>query len=147
MKYSLTCLWRWNRMRVPKLRQLELRRRGITQKGRNYSACIVFLLLPVTLCTKWITGRYLTCDTKYWRYLKILVCSYRPIVEVSSRALYGIRGPMSPSNRHTFFIIIINHSRSRATCWPVPVSRIQKSLQRSTMIPSASWGVVFHYPE
>jgi len=29
-----------------------------------------------------------------------------------------------------------------ATCWPVPVSRIQKFLQRSTIIPSASWGVV-----
>jgi hypothetical protein len=28
---------------------------------------------------------------------------------------------------------------------PVPVSRIQKSLQRSAMIPSASWGIVFHY--
>ena len=26
--------------------------------------------------------------------------------------------------------------------WPVPVSRVQKSLQRSTMIPSASWEVV-----
>jgi len=25
-------------------------------------------------------------------------------------------------------------------------SRIQKSLQRSAMIPFASWGVVFHYP-
>jgi hypothetical protein len=25
------------------------------------------------------------------------------------------------------------------------VSRIQKSLQRSAMIPSASWGIVFHY--
>ena len=33
-----------------------------------------------------------------------------------------------------------------ATCWPVPVSCIQKSLQRSTMIPPASWRVVFHYP-
>jgi len=30
--------------------------------------------------------------------------------------------------------------------WPVPVSRIQKSLQRSIMIPSASRTVVFHYP-
>ena len=37
-------------------------------------------------------------------------------------------------------------SWSWATCWPVPVSRTQKSLQRSTMIPSASWTVVFHYP-
>ena len=42
--------------------------------------------------------------------------------------------------------IIIYLSWSWATCWHVPVSRIQKSLQRSTMIPSASWGVVFHYP-
>jgi hypothetical protein len=37
-------------------------------------------------------------------------------------------------------------SWSWATCWPVPVSRIQKSLERSSMIPSASWGIVFHYP-
>ena len=43
-------------------------------------------------------------------------------------------------------IIIIYLSRSWAACWPVPVSPIHKSLQRSTMIPSASWGVVFHYP-
>jgi len=42
-------------------------------------------------------------------------------------------------------IIIIYLSWSWATCWPVPVSRIQKSLQRSAMIPSASWGIVFHY--
>ena len=40
-------------------------------------------------------------------------------------------------------IIIIYLSWSWVTCWPVPVSPIQKSLQRSTMIPSASWGVVF----
>ena len=33
---SFTCLWRWNRQWVPKRRQLELRRRGITQKGTNY---------------------------------------------------------------------------------------------------------------
>jgi len=43
-------------------------------------------------------------------------------------------------------IIIMYISWSWATCWPVPVSRIQKPLQRSAMIPSASWGVVFHYP-
>jgi hypothetical protein len=43
-------------------------------------------------------------------------------------------------------IIIIYLSWSWATCWPVPLSRIQKSLQRSAMIPSASWGIVFHYP-
>jgi len=43
-------------------------------------------------------------------------------------------------------IIVIYLSWSWATCWPVPVSRIQKFLQRSTMIPSASWVVVFHYP-
>jgi len=32
-------------------------------------------------------------------------------------------------------------SWSWATCWPVPVSHIQKSLQRSAVIPSASWGI------
>jgi len=45
-----------------------------------------------------------------------------------------------------YIIIIIHLSWSWATCWPVPVSHIQKSLQRSTMIPSARLGVVFHYP-
>ena len=44
------------------------------------------------------------------------------------------------------YIIIIYLSWSWATCWPVPVSRIQKSLQWSAMIPSASWRIVFHYP-
>ena len=44
------------------------------------------------------------------------------------------------------FTIIICLSWSWATCWPVPVSRIQKPLQRSAMIPSAIWGIVFHYP-
>jgi hypothetical protein len=43
-------------------------------------------------------------------------------------------------------IITIYLSRSWATCWPVPVSRIQKSFQRSAIIPSASWETVFHYP-
>jgi len=43
-------------------------------------------------------------------------------------------------------IIIIYLSWSWVTCWPVPVLRIQKSLQRSTMIPSTRRGVVFHYP-
>jgi len=43
-------------------------------------------------------------------------------------------------------IIIIYLSWSWATCWPILVSCIPKSVQRSTMISSASWGVVFHYP-
>jgi hypothetical protein len=42
--------------------------------------------------------------------------------------------------------IIIYLSWSWTTYWPVPVSRIQNSLQRSAIIPSASWGIVFHYP-
>ena len=41
-------------------------------------------------------------------------------------------------------IIIIYLPWSWATCLPVPVSRIQKYLQRSAMISSATWGVVFH---
>ena len=43
-------------------------------------------------------------------------------------------------------IIIIYLSCSWATCWPVPVSRTQKSPQRSTMIPSASRTVVVSLP-
>jgi len=43
-------------------------------------------------------------------------------------------------------VIIIYLSWSWATCWPVLVSRVQKSFQRSAMIPCASWGIVFHYP-
>ena len=56
--------------------------------------------------------------------------------------------PRAPYHKRTYIIIIIiiYLSWSWATCWPVPVSRIQKSLQRSAMIPSASWGIAFHYP-
>jgi len=47
---------------------------------------------------------------------------------------------------YIIIIIIIYLSSSWATCWTVPVSRTQKSLQRSsTMIPSANWTVVLHY--
>jgi len=43
------------------------------------------------------------------------------------------------------YIIIIYLSWSWATCWPVPVSRVQKSLQRSAIIPSASWRIVLTF--
>ena len=43
-------------------------------------------------------------------------------------------------------IIIIYQSWCWATCCPVPVSCIQKSLQRSAMIPSASWGISVSLP-
>jgi hypothetical protein len=43
-------------------------------------------------------------------------------------------------------IIIVYLSWSWATCWPVPVSRVQKPLQKYAMVPSASRGIVFHYP-
>jgi hypothetical protein len=51
-----------------------------------------------------------------------------------------------PYFRQVIIIFIMYLSWSWATCWPVPVSRIQKPLQRSAIIPSASWGIVFHYP-
>ena len=41
---------------------------------------------------------------------------------------------------HHLEFIIIYLSSGWATCWPAPVSRIQKSLQKSALIPSASWG-------
>ena len=56
-----------------------------------------------------------------------------------------IRSNRQKKRRSTNEKIIITYlSWSWATCWPVPVSRIQKSLQRSAMIPSASWGIVFN---
>ena len=68
----------------------------------------------------------------------------------TSISTYHIARCPTPRNKNVIIIIIIiiiiYLSWSWATCWPVPVSRIQKSLQRSTMIPSASWTVVFHYP-
>jgi len=42
-------------------------------------------------------------------------------------------------------IIIIYLSWSWTTCWPVPVSRIQKSLQMSAMIPSSFLPWVIYY--
>ena len=45
-----------------------------------------------------------------------------------------------------YLIIILYLSWGWATSWPVPVSRIQKSLQRSAIFPSASWGIAFHCP-
>jgi len=41
MNTSVTCLWRWNPQWVPKCRQLELRRRGITQNRTNYKVFIL----------------------------------------------------------------------------------------------------------
>ena len=68
---------------------------------------------------------------------------------VSSFSCIPVICPKIVFTVHTVHIywkyIIIYLSWSWATCWPVPVSRIQKSLQKSTMIPSASWTVVFHY--
>jgi hypothetical protein len=51
---------------------------------------------------------------------------------------------LSKKGEICIIVIIIYLSWSWVTCWPVPVSRVQKSLQRSAMIPSANRGVVFH---
>ena len=58
----------------------------------------------------------------------------------------GVCIALNTSASFVNFIIIIYLWWSWATCWSVPVSRIQKSLQRFAMIPSASWRIVFHYP-
>jgi hypothetical protein len=44
-------------------------------------------------------------------------------------------------------IIIIYLSCSWATCWPVPVSRVQKLFQRSAMIPSTNRTAVLNLHE
>jgi len=54
---SSTCPWRWKRLRVPKRRLLEPRRRGITQKKTYYNVFLLTkvnsqLLAPVSLVFK-----------------------------------------------------------------------------------------------
>jgi hypothetical protein len=56
---------------------------------------------------------------------------------------WNCQGLSRPVMELLYLIIIIYLSWNWTTCWPVPVSRIQKSLQRSAMIPSASWRIVF----
>jgi len=71
---SFTCLWRWNRQWVPKRRQLELRRLGITQKGTNYTMYLSlkltfqlifrqFLCVFVTLATSLKMATYVSRNT------------------------------------------------------------------------------------
>ena len=79
---------------------------------------------------------------KYYLPLLVLVAragvSEYPVIFCATDPHWPSTYPSSSSSLYPSWIW--------ATCWPVPVSRIQKSLQRSTMIPSASWTVVFHYP-
>ena len=81
-----------------------------------------------------------------------LLPSYLPIQTLHSHLLSPILGTfpvhliLLDLTTQMMMIIIIYLSWSWAACWFAPVSRIQKSLQRSTMIPSTSWGVVFYYP-
>jgi len=55
---SFTCLWRWNRQWVPKRRHLELRCRGITQKGTNYTCTFLtvtyarYVLTQTPICLR-----------------------------------------------------------------------------------------------
>ena len=64
---SFTCIWRWNRQWVPKRRQLELRRRGITQKRTNYTLQVLYMstLCDSTGLLKMIVGVLTTCHTQY----------------------------------------------------------------------------------
>ena len=81
---------------------------------------------------------------KSWK-INITICAYH--TESHQNRTINVQG--ADKNSFTTLrntIIIIYLSWRWATCLPVPVSSIHKSLQRSTMIPSASWGVVFHYP-
>jgi len=73
--------------------------------------------------------------------------SINTLSSATTRHLHSFEGSRYRYSRNKIVIIITIYLLwSWATCSPVPVSRIRKYLQRSTMIPSASWGVVFHYP-
>jgi hypothetical protein len=50
------------------------------------------------------------------------------------------------SHKKVIIFITIKISCSCATCCPVPVSHIQKTLQLSSLVPAALWSVGFYYP-
>ena len=82
-----------------------------------------------------------------WRLRDVIaLCWYVPWLQEGCQVrLVGSASMVFPI--HTELRCTVNHtsdlSWSWAACWPVPVSRIQKPFQTSTMIPSARWGVVF----
>ena len=55
---SFTYLWRWNWQWVPKRRQLELRLRGITQKGTNYIKKNIARMYKIQNCYRCFTFLY-----------------------------------------------------------------------------------------
>jgi len=89
---SFTCLWRWNRQRVPKLRQLELRRRGITQKGTNYSLIIVRKMFIFSFCFR--------CTCTELRQVWIMLTQWPRIVQYSN---------------HTDLLLVTEHDVSTYT--------------------------------
>ena len=68
---SFTCLWRWNRQWVPKRRQLELRRRGITQKGTDYKFNNKFYKNPPSPPNKTLKSLTL-CHRRRGGYMDVL---------------------------------------------------------------------------
>jgi hypothetical protein len=74
--------------------------------------------------------------------LALLHAAFRLIANATNLYSEGLLFPVS----RKFIIIYLYLSWNWATCWPVPTSRIQKSVQRSATIPSASCRIVFHYP-
>ena len=78
--------------------------------------------------------------------LWLIFCNINTTSQIKQDILYLKLLPNIEQWAHAGIFSIIYLSRSSATCWLVPVSRNQKSLQRSALIPSASWRIVFHYP-
>jgi hypothetical protein len=72
---------------------------------------------------------------------------YKIIIKIMNQTVFIPKQQCVLTECHRHIIIIIIHlSWSSATCWPLPISLIQKSLHWSAMFPSASWGIAFHYP-
>ena len=74
-----------------------------------------------------LVGMWLYSLYRLYRYSFAKICghggSYKDLSSSSSNIIHGVGPLVVPFQSH-----------------------ISRSLQRSTMIPSASWGVVFHYP-
>ena len=110
-------------------------------------------LIPCDIGTfwQWYLETLVPCDSGHRNLLEqkctLRGCKSKPKLSKTTRCHIKKRDISNISFLVINIIIIIIYlSWSWATCWPVAISPIQKSLQRSAMIPSASWGIVFHYP-
>jgi len=116
----------------------------ITWSRRQFlrKMCTVHSPLILTVCRIFLSSRRFLLVFYPVYIISLCVSCFQNLILLS----YHHSNVSSFCNFLIIIIIIIYLSCSWANCWPVPVSRSRKCLQRSIIIPSASRTVVLHYP-